>query len=831
MSDTNYLDNGVADLNGTLPVPCKRDVDTLRSFVRLCLQREAPAAPHSADNFSDVFLTGATGFIGRYVLKILLERNPNLTVHCLVRGASTEESEMRLQSVLEKANLWNNEVRNRIRIVTGDINEDRFGLSAHQFALLCSRIDAIFHFAAELSLISPYLKLRQSNIFSVQNILQLSLTTRIKHVFFASTMSVFPEYFCRFNREFTNHKIQGQTQPDVDLMKQHFPLGITGYPWSKLVVEQALLNAHSEGMPLAIFRLPLTNADSNGVSQASDVMVRFLNAVNDVEVSPPVEYSYAMELVDTLAEICVAISTNPNRQYTIYHCCDSKPAKSKHDPSELGIYIKQVPYHSFKRACLKRGKKSPLHGLWPLFDHFAPYWFEIESNRNNVVHVDDHAIRTDCPISFNWRHSMINEMRTWKWIDQNQSQWPYPLPKVKLEYDRLLTSAKEYADQMEVNFDECYPQWMLNGLNQLVQSFTTAPVEIRNPELGLVALTINRALLENARFARERQLHREIDAEKITQPVFILGMNRTGTTYLHRMLSRDSRFWTLKTYELVDSVLTDGDYAEVAGTDKDPRRTATQMYIELSDVRENMAGIHHIDLDEPEEELRLFVLAFAAWAMNVRYRIPDYGKWLPTASWNNVYRYHRQILEHFSWHRRLVNPGASGGQWLLKMPFHMMEIEALLEAYPDALFIQTHRAPVEFMGSWISLVEHSRRQVYSPQPHKELATEQLDFMRTMMSRVLDFRTQHPELADRWVDIRFSDLVKSPMKTVQEIYNKFNWSLESGTLDTLTNWQTRQADKRKREARHQYRLTDYALTPKMVNSAFEDYLEFVDHLNF
>ncbi len=831
MRDAQIRDRGVNSLSATLPADCGRDVELLQQFVRAHLQQRTLGAPTPAGEFEEVFLTGATGFIGRFFLSELLNTNHRVTVHCLVRGDGVEEGQARLQFALEDAGLWSDEYRNRIRIVPGDICDQDFGLDKDQFTGLCQQIDAVYHLAADLSLASPYRKLRRINTFGLRNILELSLTARFKHVFFASTMGIFPEYFFDFAREFADSRIADESQPDVDLMKRHFPLELIGYPWSKLVAEQALLYARGAGLPLAIFRLPITGVASSGFTQPADIAVRLLSAVNDVEKIPPrlsIQHLYAP--VDVLAEICIAISANPNRRHVFYHCCNSKSERSDYSFADLGICFESASYRSFKRACIARGNQSPLNGYWLLLDHVAPYWFN-ETGRSDAVHVEDRAITADCPNPIEWQNVLYTLILSWKWIARPQSRWPYSQPKFQLSYDRLVAEAKLKARRMEVDFDEAVPRWMLPGLQKLVDSINSTCDELQSPGLSIASLGLSHSLSENIALARERCLNPEIRGNAIVRPVFILGINRTGTTFLHRLLSRDSRFWTLRTYELINLVITEGNYAQIAGTTQDPRRKSARLHLQISGLDEAMAGIHHIDLDEPEEDINLLQLAFMSWTFTVNHHVPDYAKWLKGADFGAAYRQHHRTMQHFHMHRKLAQPDRTEGQWLLKMPFHMMEIESLMQAYPDALFIQTHRAPAEFMGSWISLAERIRSDKYASQAPDELGLEQLEFMSTMMDRMVDFRTRHPEIADRWIDIRFSDLIKDPIGRVSRIYDTFDWPLESNTLETLNQWLVEQAKERERQVRHQYRLAQYGLTPAMVDSAFEGYSEFVENLNF
>ena len=206
---------------------------------------------------------------------------------------------------------------------------------------------------------SSYLAIRKVNTFSIRNVLELCLRKRFKHLFYASTMGVFPQYFCSFAHEFKDSRIDHQMQPDLQSMKRMFPLGMLGYPWSKLTSEQVLLFAQQAGMPLAIFRLPQTSLSSAGYTPEHDLSVRLFAAVVDSETLPE-EFTFrsSNEAVDGLSEACTAISLNPQRRFTIYHCCNRQLDHYDLEPADFGLYWPEVPYEAFKRACQARGENS-----------------------------------------------------------------------------------------------------------------------------------------------------------------------------------------------------------------------------------------------------------------------------------------------------------------------------------------------------------------------------------------------------------------------------------------------------------------------------------------
>ena len=825
MAETLSVSRTVPSLVGRLPPQCRRDLDSLRSFVHSTIGEESPAEPVSANDFREVLLTGATGFVGRFLLRELLRQDDRPVVHCLVRADDVEHGFARIRAALEHAEIWDDAFGSRIRVAVGDVCAARFGLSDAEFDDLCRRIDAVYHLAADLSLVSSYASIRNVNATSLRNVLALCLRTRFKHVFYASTMAVFPEYFCNFSNEFSRSRIEHHMQPDLSTMTRRLPPGFVGYPWSKLVAEQVLLFANAAGLPVAIFRLPQTGMSSTGFTNASAVALSIYLAAIQAEMAPPgFSIQSCAEPVDTLTEICAAISMNPERRFTIYHCCDPQPPHDDFGPADFGLYMREVPYETFRHACQALGERSPLHGLWTLLDFFAPYWFAGGGTRG-VAPVDDRAIREDCPFPVRWPALLLRHARSYDWVRRRSDGWPHPVPSARLDFDRLMAQAEGYAERVGVPFERTFPAWMRTGFQRLVEALN-APraglLEERRPHL---VYELNRQLRNNAALAREWRQHPEIEHEEIVRPVFIVGNNRTGTTLLHRLMARDERFWTLRRYELSEPVLASGEYATVARTTVDPRRAHLKELLDSLRVVDQFAEMHRIDIDQPEEDFPILRQSFASWVNAVAYYVPDYRCWLAATGSADAYAYHHRIMRHFTWQRRQRERDARKA-WLLKMPFHLMELETLLANYPDAVFIQTHREPARFMGSWNSLVDRIRSVSIEPRPRHDTGAEQLALMSGMLNEAMRFRASRPELESRWVDVSYRDLVENPMAVVNAIYERLDWRLEPAAATEMGCWLERQAEQRRREPPHRYRLEDFGLTAERVAASFAPYRDFV-----
>ncbi len=815
----------VAPLAGTLPMQCEKDLAMLRRFAQDAMGRGTLADAVSPASFREVLLTGATGLVGRFLLRDLLREDDDLVVHCLVRAEHEAHGLQRLRAALEEADLWEDRFAERLRVVVGDVCDARLGLSEGAFDDLCHRVDAVYHVAASVAITVPYLALRKVNTLSVRNVLELCLRTRLKHLFFTSSMGVFPQYFFLFGREFAGRRIDHQMQPDLEEMKRKFPVGALGYPWSKLVVEQALLSAGAAGLPVGIFRLPIAGGASTGAVRLEDIVTRVVAAVIEVGMLPQgFSMQRVHEPVDVLTRICTAISRNPQRRHTIYQCCDSRPALHELEPADFGWYWPEAPYPSFKRACQARGERSALHGQWALLDHAAPYWFG-ERDTSGALPVCDRAMREDCPAAIEWPGVLTVLTRLGEWVERPHDRRSYPSAESRLDFECLISQARRYADRAGVGFEQAYPPWMRQGLERLVECLRAPEVRLRKERRSLLVFELSRLLRNNAALARERREHPEIGREEVVRPVFIVGINRSGTTLLHRLMARDPRFWTLRTYECFAPAGPPREGGGVSAGAADLRRAALQDMFEAAGAVESFSGVHDFDIDEPEEDFPLLRLAFATWTTVVRFRLPDYARWLAETGARHAYAHHRRIVQRFTWERRRDSAEGSG-QWLFKMPFHLRELGTLIETYPDALFIQTHRAPAEVMGSWNSLVERARSGILEPFARHEIGEEQLDFMSDMLNRATRFRIGRRELADRWIDVEYVDLVRDPLAVVRTIYNRFDWRLEPAALDRMDEWLQKQAERRRRQARHQYRLDDYGLTAERVDAAFAPYLDFI-----
>jgi len=158
-------------------------------------------------------------------------------------------------------------------------------------------------------------------------------------------------------------------------------------------------------------------------------------------------------------------------------------------------------------------------------------------------------------------------------------------------------------------------------------------------------------------------------------------------------------------------------------------------------------------------------------------RIPTYEAHLRSSDLRPVYLWEKRFLQHLQW----SHPDR---RWVLKSPDHVYGLEALFSVFPNALIVQTHRNPLEVVSSSIQLTEVLQGLYGKKDDCERLAEREARVLAAAMDRLIRFRDDHPELATRFVDVNYSELVAEPLAVVRRIYEQFNMPLTSGATERM-----------------------------------------------
>lgn len=199
----------------------------------------------------NILMTGATGFLGRFLLTQLLQ-DTDATLYCLVRGQSEHHASVRLKGLLAKWNLWRSEFERRIVVVPSDLGQPRLGIDDATYRMLAQSVDTIYHCATSMNHLESYRMAKSTNVDSARALLRLATLGRPKLVNYISTLSVFSSYTPGMTR----------VVDEGSSIDQEKHLSSRGYVASKWVGEKIFMLASDRGIPCNIFRVGLAWADT-----------------------------------------------------------------------------------------------------------------------------------------------------------------------------------------------------------------------------------------------------------------------------------------------------------------------------------------------------------------------------------------------------------------------------------------------------------------------------------------------------------------------------------------------------------------------------------------
>lgn len=325
----------------------------------------------------------------------------------------------------------------------------------------------------------------------------------------------------------------------------------------------------------------------------------------------------------------------------------------------------------------------------------------------------------------------------------------------------------------------------------------------------IVSQLVNRLRLED--WVRR---HPEILSENLGEPpVVIVGLPRTGTTKLHRLLSADPRFHWMAWWESIYPV-------PFAGEDlQHPSARIAQAHSDVAMMTQAMprlTAIHPMDADAADEEVMLMEHSFlSAW--NAYADVPGYMAWLDRQDQRPAYRFLQRMMQFLQWQKR--RRGITAQRWVLKAPHHLLRMDLLLEVFPGVKVIQTHRDPLTSIPSIASFI-HTLWGIYCGEradAHAAGASWN-DLMRRALQHTMRVRERTPK--DQFFDVRFIDTVQRPLDVVQQIYAFLGWKLPAASEEAMRRWLAQ--DEQQHQGGHLYTAEQFGLSEAQLRRDFAEY---------
>src|ERR1700722_18531549 len=277
-----------------------------------------------------------------------------------------------------------------------------------------------------------------------------------------------------------------------------------------------------------------------------------------------------------------------------------------------------------------------------------------------------------------------------------------------------------------------------------------------------------RGLLET-RF-RLNQAWREhleaMDTSFIERPVFITGMPRSGSTFLHELMAEDPENRTPRVWEVMFPIPT----RKNVRSSVDPRiRKAEACLWWFRRLAPLADGMYPIRAATPHECVGIHSYTMLSQEFVLTCRIPAYEAFLREGNLGPAYAWQKRFLQYLQLSGRHKN-------WILKSPEHVYGLDHLLSVFPDAVVIQTHRNPLEVLRSSLQLNEMLEGVFAYPADRAQTEIREARSLIESMESIRSFRKAHPEFSGRFIDVHYDDLVSDPLEVIRHIYHRLNWHL-------------------------------------------------------
>jgi Sulfotransferase family len=334
-----------------------------------------------------------------------------------------------------------------------------------------------------------------------------------------------------------------------------------------------------------------------------------------------------------------------------------------------------------------------------------------------------------------------------------------------------------------------------------------SPAGVTAQHVLIVGLLKNRLLVEEC-IAR----HPEIPDIEVRAPIVICGLPRTGTTHLHNLMSADPALRSLPYWESLEPVLAEGERPPPGG--EDPRRERTEQALWFVEaVMPYFKRMHEMTVDHVHEEIQLLAIDFSTMLFETIAPMPSWRDHYLARDQRPSYAYLRRVLQVLQFQR-------GGTRWVLKSPQHLEQFPALVDTFPDATFVVTHRDPVSVTASMVTMLAYSARMSHDRVDLAWMGRYWSDRLEGMLRSCVAGRDALP--TDRTIDVRFDEFMSDDMAMVDRVYEMAGQPMTDDARRKMAAFMA--AHPRGRHGAVRYGLPTFGLDPTERRAALTFYTE-------
>jgi hypothetical protein len=322
-----------------------------------------------------------------------------------------------------------------------------------------------------------------------------------------------------------------------------------------------------------------------------------------------------------------------------------------------------------------------------------------------------------------------------------------------------------------------------------------------------VKFEIRRSLHNLLEFERRERESPALLLRPIERPIFITGMPRSGSTFLHRLLVRDPSVAAPLSWRLVHPHPSS---AGRLGESLNRARVQAQFCL-MRILAPELNTLHEVAAGEPEECTDITAQVFQSLRYDSVYRVPSYQSWLQRHGHVEAYRFHKRFLQH-------LDAQAPGRRWILKSPDHVFALDDIRVVYPDAQWVFIHRDPVAVLASVARLTEVLRRpfahHVDLAEIGQQVCASWLDGAQRMMRMAA--------ACGSILHLHYREIIADPQKAADRLLRHGGHAASGEAARRMRKWLGNRSNRTHRQ-RH-YDLEAFGLDPNTLRSQFKPYTD-------